>query len=61
MSEQLAREAGHACALAGSSDVVDATVVVLALSRDDLAVTSDEDDLKRLAEALGRPLRLHRV
>jgi hypothetical protein len=61
MSEQLAREAGRACALAGSSDVVDATVVVLALSRDDLVVTSDEDDLKRLAEAFDRPLRLHRV
>ncbi len=61
MSEQLAREAGRACALAGSSDVVDATVVVFALARDDLVVGSDEDDLKRLADALGRSLRFHRV
>ena len=42
-------------------DVVDAAVVVLALARDDLVVTSDEDDLQHLASALGQRLKTHRI
>ncbi|WP_203433091.1 hypothetical protein [Jiangella asiatica] len=61
MTEQLAREAGAACAAARTSDVVDATVVISALSRGDLVVTSDPGDLAGLADALNRPLRLHTV
>jgi hypothetical protein len=61
MTEDLARQAGRACALAGTSDVVDATVAVLGLARDDLVVTSDEDDLQHLASALGQPLKTHRI
>ncbi|SDT70718.1 PIN domain-containing protein [Jiangella sp. DSM 45060] len=61
MTEQLAREAGQACAAAGTSDVVDATVVISALSRGDLAVTSDPGDLAHLADALNKPIRLHAV
>lgn len=59
MTEQLAREAGAACAAARTSDVVDATVVISALSRGDLVVTSDPGDLARLADALNKPISLH--
>ena len=61
MNERLAREAGQACAATRSSDIVDATVVVSALSRGDLVVTSDPGDLNRLADALNQSLRLHAV
>jgi predicted nuclease of predicted toxin-antitoxin system len=61
MAEDLARQAGRACAQAGTSDIVDATVAVLALARDDLVVTSDEDDLHHLASTLGRRLKIHRI
>lgn len=61
VSEVLAREAGRACALAGTSDIVDAIVVVSALSRGDLVVTSDTGDLTHLADALHQSLRLHGV
>lgn len=61
MTEELAREAGRACALAGTSDVVDATVVVWALAHDDVVVTSDEDDLKHLADALGGRLKTRSI
>lgn len=61
MTEQLAREAGAACAAAKTSDVVDATVVVSALARGDLVVTSDPGDLAHLADALNMPINLHSV
>jgi len=61
LTEQRARGAGVACASAGTSDVVDAAVVVGALARNDLVVTSDPDDLRRIADGLGRDLRLHRT
>jgi hypothetical protein len=41
--------------------VIDAGVVVGALTRGDLVVTSDADDLGRIASALGRRLPMHRV
>ena len=50
--EPLARSAGATCALAGTSDVVDASVAVGALARDDVVVTSDPDDIRHLARAL---------
>lgn len=59
--EQHARAAGAALAASGSSDLVDAAVVVTALARDDLVVTSDPDDLRRIASALGRELAVHVV
>ena len=55
------RAAGRACARAGTSDVVDALVVVGALRRGDLVVTSDPVDLQRLASAIGRRIALHRI
>ena len=61
LGETRARLAGRACAVAGSSDIVDASVVVGALVRRDLVVTSDGGDLERLASALGEKLWLHRV
>ena len=56
-----ARSAGAACAVSGTSDVVDAAVVVGAAARDDLVVTSDAADLSRLRQALGVDLRMYEV
>ncbi len=55
-TEQLGRSAGTACARAGMSDVVDALVVLTAVGLDAPVVTSDADDLTRLAAAVGRSL-----
>jgi hypothetical protein len=52
LNELRARSAGAACGQAGTSDVVDASVVVGAAARGDLVVTGDEGDLERLREAL---------
>lgn len=59
--EGRARAAGKACALAATSDIVDASVVVGALGRNDLVVTSDPEDLRRIAAALRRRLLVHAV
>lgn len=56
-----ARLAGAACAKAGTRDVVDALVVIGALRRGDVVMTSDPDDLLRLAEALGADLAVEAV
>ncbi len=61
LTESQARSAGAALAASDSSDLVDAAVVVTALVRDDLIVTSDPDDLRRIAAALGRDLAVHVV
>jgi predicted nucleic acid-binding protein len=60
IDEPMARHAGRACARASTSDVVDAMVVVGALARRELVITSDARDLARLATALGGRLALHR-
>src|SRR5687767_11104716 len=60
LTEARARAAGFACARSRTSDVVDASVVVGALARGDLVVTSDPDDLRRIAAALRLSLRVHR-
>ena len=52
LDEARARSAGAACGVAGTSDVVDASVVVGAGARGDLIVTSDSGDLGRLRDAL---------
>ena len=51
--EARARSAGAACGLAGTADVVDASVVVGAAARGDLVVTSDKGDLVQLRQSLG--------
>ena len=53
LTELQARTAGTFCGRAGTSDIVDASVLVGALARGDAIVTSDPDDLFRVAEALG--------
>jgi hypothetical protein len=45
---QLARSCGELCGVRGTSDVIDASVVILARERHDVIVTSDPDDLRRL-------------
>lgn len=54
LNEPQARSAGVACARADTTDIVDASVVVGAIARHDLVVTSDADDLRKLAQTLGR-------
>lgn len=58
---EIARAAGTACAKAGTSDVVDAIVVVTAAARNALVLTSDPDDLRKLAAAMDVPLRVRTV
>jgi predicted nucleic acid-binding protein len=60
-TEQQARSAGAALAASDGRDLVDAAVVVTALDRGDLVVTSDPDDLRRIAAAIGRDLTVHVV
>jgi hypothetical protein len=43
-----AKRAGQLCGVAGTSDVVDASVVLCARARSHRVVTSDPDDLRRL-------------
>lgn len=43
-----ARAAGQVCAATGTSDVVDASVVIVARVVDGVTLTSDSDDLRRL-------------
>jgi len=48
LDEQLARSCGELCGATNSSDIIDASVVILARERRDPIVTSDPDDLRRL-------------
>lgn len=57
LDEQTGRKAGQLLAAAGLSDVIDAAVVLLAQDGDEI-VTSDHDDLGRLALASGRHVEL---
>lgn len=61
--ENGARAAGRACGACRTNDFVDATVVVGALERGDLVVTSDPDDLRHIADALDKrvELKLHTI
>jgi hypothetical protein len=55
-----ARLVGALAARAATADIVDATVVEGALRRHDLVVTSDPEDLKSIASAVGRRLEVER-
>jgi predicted nucleic acid-binding protein len=48
LDEQLARSCGELCSATDSSDIVDASVVILARQREDPILTSDASDLRRL-------------
>jgi hypothetical protein len=59
--ERIGRAAGVACATAGTSDVVDAIVVVTAVARGAAIATGDPDDLARLGDALKVKLHLFTI
>ncbi len=61
LDEVRARTAGTACARARTSDPIDATVAVGAIARGDLVVTSDDDDIHALADALGARIEIVRT
>jgi hypothetical protein len=61
LTDVRSRAAGAACGRAATDDVIDATVVVGAVARGDLTVTSDADDLVVIAAALRRRLDLYRL
>jgi len=61
LTDVRSRAAGAACGRAATDDLIDATVVVGAVARGDLVVTSDPDDLAVIATALRRRLDLHRL
>ena len=61
LTEPKARSAGAALAACDANDAIDAVVVVTALARDDLILTSDPDDLQRIATAIGGTLALYMV
>lgn len=61
LDESLARAAGTLCGQAGTSDVVDASVVVLAHAMGAPVVTGDAGDLSALAGAAGWPITLHEI
>lgn len=60
-TSQIAYAVGELLAAAGSADVVDALVVLLAARRGDIVVTSDPGDLGHLAAALGVGLSLRPI
>lgn len=51
-----ARAAGELCGRSGTSNPVDASVVLVATSRRATVVTSDHDDIRRLGDATGAEL-----
>ena len=48
LDERLSRAAGELCGATGTSDVIDASVVLVARTHHDIIVTSDHADLRRL-------------
>jgi predicted nucleic acid-binding protein len=60
-TEQQARAAGEALAASDGRDLVDATVVITALARNEMVVSSDPRDLRHIASAIGRDLAVHAV
>lgn len=48
LDDQLARSCGELCGTTGTSDIVDASVVILARAQRDVIVTSDPLDLRHL-------------
>jgi hypothetical protein len=51
LDQQLARACGELCGAASASDVIDASLVIIAREKQDLIVTSDPGDLRRLDPA----------
>ena len=61
LTEEVGRSAGAALGISKATDLIDAVVVTTALARGDLVVTSDPDDLARIAAALGGSLRIYAI
>jgi hypothetical protein len=61
MTEDLARRAGVLCGRAGTADVVDASVVALAVLLRASVLTGDAGDIERLVEAVGEGVPVERV
>ena len=61
LDASLARAVGTLCGQARTSDVVDASVVVLARVMAAPVVTGDAADLRALAGAAGWPITLHEI
>src|SRR5580658_9004455 len=51
LDDRLARSCGELCGAAMASDVIDTSVVIVARERQDLIVTSDPGDIRRLDPA----------
>lgn len=51
LDEQIARACGELCGAASTSDIVDASVVIVARDRRDPIITSDPSDLRHLDPA----------
>jgi hypothetical protein len=60
-TEELGKAAGAICGRAGTSDVIDALVVVTALRLDALVVTSDPAGIQHLASSLHSKLACYPV
>jgi hypothetical protein len=60
LDDEQARSVGSLAARARTTDIVDATVVEGAVRRHDLVISSDLDDLRDLAAAVGRCIELER-
>jgi hypothetical protein len=58
LDDDWARLVGSLAARAATTDIVDATVVEGAMRRRDVVVSSDPDDLKAIAGAVGRRLEV---
>ncbi|BCS35614.1 hypothetical protein TBR22_A48480 [Luteitalea sp. TBR-22] len=52
LDDRRARDAGQLCGVAGTADVIDASVVLCARARGHHVVTSDPDDLRQLDQAV---------
>src|SRR5437868_6520441 len=61
MNEEQARTAGRLASRSRHKDVVDLTVVEGALRRRDAIVTSDPEDIRRIAKALGKHIPIESV
>ena len=59
--QRTGRAAGVACAGSGTSDVVDAIVIVTAVRYQASVVTSNPGDLTRIADSIGVKIRLLRL
>jgi len=58
LSEEQARQVGILAGKAGHDDVVDVAVVEGAIRRGDAVVTSNEDDIRRIADAASARVRI---